>query len=58
MEAGIEDAACEFHYRKIVVTRGEVVEGVFNNSQKYECDLIFLGTHEGFISFKIKNIMR
>lgn len=62
-DAGIDDASCGYHSREIVVADGEVVEEVINQSKSYECDLIVLGTREGFLSSNsigptIKGIMR
>lgn len=62
-EAGIDDASCGYHSREIVVSDGEVVEDVLRYAKEYDCDVIILGTREGFISNNvigstIKSIMR
>lgn len=62
-DAGIDDDACGYHSREIVVTNGEVVQDIIKNSQDYNCDLIVMGTKEGFLSHNsigsiIKNVMR
>jgi nucleotide-binding universal stress UspA family protein len=62
-EAGIDDDACDYHSREIVVTDGEVIEDIIANARKYACDLIVMGTREGFLSHNsigntIKSVMR
>lgn len=62
-EAGIDDASCGFHSREVVVSEGEVVEDVIHYAKNYNCDIIILGTREGFINNNtigptIKAIMR
>jgi nucleotide-binding universal stress UspA family protein len=62
-EAGIDDASCGYQSREIVIGDGEVVEDVIRYSKEYNCDIIILGTREGFISNNvigptIKSIMR
>ncbi len=62
-EAGIDDAACGYASREIVISEGEIVENVIRCAEEYGCDLIILGTREGFLSHNtigptIKAIMR
>lgn len=62
-EAGIDDNACGYHSREIVVTDGEVVHDIIQSAQDYKCDLIVLGVKEGFLSHNaigptIKSVMR
>jgi nucleotide-binding universal stress UspA family protein len=62
-DAGIDDNSCGYHSREIVVSDGEIIEEVINQSKSYNCDLIVLGTREGFLSSNsigptIKGIMR
>lgn len=62
-EAGIDDNACGYHSREIVVTDGEVVDDIIQSAQDYKCDLIVLGVKEGFLSHNaigptIKSVMR
>lgn len=62
-EAGIDDASCGYQSREIVIGDGEVVDDVIRYSKEYNCDIIILGTREGFISNNvigttIKSIMR
>jgi nucleotide-binding universal stress UspA family protein len=62
-EAGIDNDACDYHSREIVVTNGEVIDDIIASAQKYECDLIVMGTKEGFLSHNsigttIKAVMR
>lgn len=62
-EAGIGDPARGCISREIVISEGEVIDNVIDNAEKYHCDLIILGTREGFLSHNsigptIKAIMR
>ncbi|AOY56818.1 MULTISPECIES: universal stress protein [Desulfococcus] len=62
-EAGIEDNACGYHSREIVLTDGEVVEDIITQAGKHNCDLIVMGAHQGFITgtsvgATIKNVLR
>jgi nucleotide-binding universal stress UspA family protein len=63
VDAGIEEAGCDYTSREIVISEGDVVDDVIYYSEKHNCDLIILGTREGFISNNtigptIKAIMR
>ena len=49
-EAGVDDASCGYHSREIVVCEGEIIEEIINQSVQTECDLIVMGTREGFFS--------
>lgn len=62
-DAGIDDNACGYHSREIVVTNGEVVHDIVKSAQDYNCNLIVMGTKEGFLSHTsigstIKSVMR
>ena len=62
-EAGIDDDACGYHSREIVLTDGEVVEDIITQARNYNCDLIVMGAHQGFITgtsvgATIKNVLR
>jgi nucleotide-binding universal stress UspA family protein len=62
-QAGIDDDACGYHSREIVVTEGDVVDGIIQGAIDYQCDLIVMGTREGFFSHNsigptIKGVMR
>ena len=62
-DAGIDDDACGYHSREIVVTDGDVIEDILNTARQYACDLIVMGTKEGFLSHNsigsiIKGVMR
>lgn len=62
-EAGIDDAACGYQSREIVVRDGEVVEEIFDTSKTYNCDIIVMGTHEGMltktaVSSTLKRVLR
>ncbi len=62
-DAGIDDSACGYHSREIVVTDGEVIHDIIKSAQDYKCDLIVMGTKEGFLSHNsigstIKRVIR
>ena len=62
-EAGIDDAACGYHSREIVLTDGEVVEDIVTQAKKHRCDLIVMGAHQGLITgtsigATVKNVLR
>jgi nucleotide-binding universal stress UspA family protein len=62
-EAGINDASCGYSSREIVISEGDVVDNVIRQAEEYNCDMIILGTREGFLSNNtigstIKAIMR
>ncbi len=62
-DAGIDDNACGYHSREIVVTNGEVIHDIINSAKDYDCDLIVMGTKEGFLAHNsigstIKSVMR
>lgn len=62
-DAGIDDDACGYHSREIVVTDGEVIHDILKSAKEYDCDLIVMGTREGFLSNNsigatIKGVMR
>lgn len=61
--AGIDDDACGYHSREIVVTDGEVVQDILQCSKDFNCDLIVMGAKQGFLSHNsigpiIKGVMR
>lgn len=49
-EAGVDDTACGYQSREIVVCEGEIIEEIVNQSVHSQCDLIVMGTREGFFS--------
>jgi nucleotide-binding universal stress UspA family protein len=62
-DAGIDDDASGYQSREIVVTDGEVIHDIIQSSQEYQCDLIVMGTKDGFLSHNsigstIKGVMR
>jgi nucleotide-binding universal stress UspA family protein len=62
-QAGIDDASCGYHSREIVISDGDVVDDILKNAKSYDCDLIIMGTREGFLSKNtigstIKSVMR
>lgn len=61
--AGIDDDSCGYHSREIVVSNGEVIQDIIKTSQDYTCDMIVMGTKEGFLAHNsigsvIKGVMR
>ncbi len=62
-QVGIDDEVCGYNSREIVITEGSVVDDIIETSKKYNCDLIIMGTREGFLSNNtigtvIKSVMR
>ncbi len=62
-DAGIDDDACGYHSREIVVTDGEVIQDIIQTSKDFNCDLIIVGAKQGFLSHNsigpiIKDVMR
>lgn len=62
-DAGIDDDACGYHSREIVVTDGEVIENIIETAKSYDCNLIVMGTREGFLTSNsigsvVKGVMR
>lgn len=62
-EAGIDDKACGYQSREVVIDEGEIAETIIQNAKKYDCDLILMGAHEGLIAKNtvgatIKSVMR
>ncbi len=63
INAGIDDSSCGYHSREIVVVNGEIIEEIINQTNKYNADLIVLGSRDGFLSDNrigqtIKSVMR
>jgi nucleotide-binding universal stress UspA family protein len=61
--AGIDDDSCDYQSREILVMEGNVVEEILNQAKKFQCDLIVMGSREGFLSdnkigHTIKSVMR
>ena len=61
--AGIDDAACGYHSREIVLTDGNVVEDIISQARRHRCDLIVMGAHQGIITgtsvgATVKNVLR
>jgi nucleotide-binding universal stress UspA family protein len=48
--AGIENNACDYHSREIVVSNGDVVEDILYYSKTFNSDLILLGARKGMLS--------
>ena len=49
-QVGIDDNACGYHSREIIVSDGDVVPDILAYSKKYNCDLIIMGSRQGWIS--------
>lgn len=47
---GVDNETCDFQSREIIISTGDIVEGIIENATKNECDLIVLGAPEGFLS--------
>jgi nucleotide-binding universal stress UspA family protein len=61
--AGIDDDACGYHSREVVIRNGEVVDEIISQSEKYACDLILLASRKGLmtkatIGSVIKDVLR
>ena len=61
--AGIDDDACNYHSREIIVTTGNLIDEIMANAEAQDCSLIIMGAREGFIAdnsigHTIKSIMR
>ena len=48
-DAGIDDDACGYHSREIVVTDGKLIDEIIAQSKKYDCDMIIMGAREGLV---------
>jgi nucleotide-binding universal stress UspA family protein len=62
-QAGIDDDACGYHSREIVISDGDVVEDILKHAEEYNCDMIIMGARDGFLSKNtigntIKSVMR
>jgi nucleotide-binding universal stress UspA family protein len=62
-DAGIDNDACGYHSREIVVTDGEVIQDILKTAKDFDCDLIIMGAKHGFLSHNsigtiIKDVMR
>jgi hypothetical protein len=49
-EAGIDDGSCGYQSREIVVCEGDIIEEIIRQSKNFGCDLIIIGTREGFFT--------
>jgi nucleotide-binding universal stress UspA family protein len=49
-QEGINDDACDFESREIIISYGEIVEDILSNAEKNGCDLIVLGGHQSLFS--------
>ena len=62
-EAGIDDHTCGYHSREVVIRKGEVVDEIIKQSEKYACDIIVMGSRKGLlkrtvIGSVIKEVLR
>ncbi|MDM8517907.1 universal stress protein [Desulfobacterales bacterium HSG16] len=48
-DVGISGDACGYQSHEIVLCDGEIVHEIIEQSIKYECDLIIMGSRKGFI---------
>lgn len=48
-EAGIDDNACGYHSREVIIRHGEVVDEIISQSVKHGCDMIILGGRKGLL---------
>ena len=49
-QAGVGDGSGGYHSREIVISDGDVVDGIIEKVKEYNCDLIIMGTHSSFLS--------
>lgn len=49
LDSGIDDDACGYQSREIVVTDGNLVDEILTQSKKHDCDMIIMGAREGLI---------
>jgi nucleotide-binding universal stress UspA family protein len=62
-QTGIDEDACDFNSREIIISDGDVVEEVLSHAEKNECELIVLGAHKTVFSKtsvgkKVKGILK
>lgn len=49
-DAGIDDDACGYSSREVLVTDGDIVDEIIDKSKAHNCDLIVLGARQGLLS--------
>jgi len=47
---GVQDNACQFHSREIIISSGQLAETILKNARENNCDLIVLGSRGGVFS--------
>lgn len=47
---GGNDGVSDFQSREIIISTGNIAEGIIENATKNECDMIVLGASEGYLS--------
>ncbi|BBO86231.1 universal stress protein [Desulfosarcina ovata] len=62
LEAGIDDEACGYQAREVVIDDGDVAESVIKNAKAHDCDLVVMGGHEAAflkksVGNKIKTVL-
>ena len=62
-DAGIDEASCGYQSREVVLSEGDIVDSIIENSKKHDCELIILGPHEGLLTTStlgstLKSVMR
>lgn len=60
---GMDEAACSFHTREIIISAGDIADTIAANVEEHKCDIVIMGAHEGFISGNsigdnIKNVLK
>ena len=59
VEAGIDEDACGYESREIVIGDGNVVDNIIKHSKEHDCDLIVLGGHgSGLLSKSVSNTVK
>lgn len=62
-QAKIDNETKGFNPLEIVVSEGDIVDNINKAAEKYECNIIVMGTHKGFLSHdkignRIKSVIR
>lgn len=62
-QVGIADASWGYQSRAVIIAEGDVVDDIIKTTKHYNCDLIIMGAHQGFLSNNtigstIKDVMK
>jgi len=63
-DSGIDDNACGYKSKEIVIGDGDTVDEIVSTSKEYDCDIIVMGAKQAFMSEKtsigpvIKGVLR